>query len=54
MNTENFNKIVNIECLLDEYRNLLTEKAKKEISENKLIQFIDFLCPYWFDTEKGV
>jgi hypothetical protein len=47
-------KDVDIRYLLGEYRNLLTEKAKREISEDKLIQFMDYLCPYWFDTEKNL
>ena len=42
-----------IEYLLAEYRNMWTDtRIKKSISEDKLIQFIDYLCPYWFETEK--
>jgi hypothetical protein len=45
-------KNIDIKCLLEEYNVLLTEKAKREISEDRLIQFMDYLCPYWFDTDK--
>jgi hypothetical protein len=47
-------KNIDIKCLLEEYNNLLTEKAKREVSENKLIQFMDHLCPYWFHTETNL
>jgi hypothetical protein len=43
----------NIKQLIDEYHALLTDKAKMEISEDKLIKFMDYLCPYWFDTERN-